>query len=431
MDQTTQLAQRMDATRESPLFYKVFAMIAAGMILDGADVYLASAVNTDFVRDHFATLDQGSIFLSAGFLGLFFGSLLAGFIGDHYGRRTSYQINLLIFGGFTILAAFAPNIWALIVLRFIAAVGLGAEIVTGFSLINEFAPIKARGRWSAFVSVIANTAAPLTLLMSSWVIPHYSWRGTFIIVGVLALILWFIRHNFPESPRWLIDQGRFEEADRIIAEMESRDASETYQPEPEDYDHPVSKISIARGLLVATVTVSAINLVMYTFTSWMPTLLVKQGIEVAHSLTFSAVMMAGAPLGALIGAITVDRIGRKVVISTAFILAAILGLIYAQQWQVAPLLIIGFLLVTTLYVLMAAIVGVYMSELFPTYFRFRGTGIANAVAKILTVFTPTMAAWVLTHLNANYIFYFIAATAIIAAIVVIWFGPETKQRAID
>lgn len=428
MDPAIELKNRMNISRATPLFYKVFAMVAAGMILDGADVYLASAVNSAIIANHFATIAQGSMFLSAGFLGLFFGSLWAGLIGDYFGRRQAYQINLVLFGFFTVLGAFAPNVWALIVLRFIAAIGLGAEIVTGFALINEFAPVATRGRWSASVSVIANMAAPLTLVLAAVVIPRYSWRSTFIIIGIAALILWVIRHNFPESPRWLISKGRYQEAEAIIQKLEANGHT---QFKPPISDQVPVRISLGRGLLVATVAISAVNLVQYTFTSWMPTLLVKQGLNVVHSLGFSAVMMAGAPLGALIGAILVDRIGRKTLIVPAFIITAVLGLIYAQQRQITWVLIVGLCLVTTIYILMASIVSVYMSELFPTYFRFRGAGYANAVAKILTVLTPYLVAWALTRVNANLIFYFIATVAIIAAIVVAVMGPETKQRTIN
>lgn len=63
MEQAMNLQQRMDTTKETTTFYHVFAMIAAGMILDGADVYLASAVNSAIVSTHFATLAQGSVFL--------------------------------------------------------------------------------------------------------------------------------------------------------------------------------------------------------------------------------------------------------------------------------------------------------------------------------------------------------------------------------
>lgn len=427
MDRSLNLQRRMDATRETKTFYGIFAMIAAGMILDGADVYLASAVNSAVVSQHFATLAQGSIFLSAGFLGLFIGSILSGFVGDFLDRKQAYQMNLLLFGSITLIAAFSPNIWFLIGLRFLAAIGLGAEIVTGFSLINEFAPIRHRGRWSGTVSVIANLSAPLTLLVAAVIIPNFSWRAMFIIIGGLALILWFVRRHFPESPRWLIARGHYDEAEQIIKTLETS-GSQQYVEQPVAQSQV--KAHIGRGLLVATVAVSAVNLVQYTFTSWMPTLLMKQGIAVAHSLTFSSVMLAGAPIGALIGALLVDVVGRKKVIITAFLMTAIFGLLYSKQTTSGAILIIGFLLVMMIYTLMASVVGVYMSELFPTYYRFRGTGYANGVAKILTVLTPYFVAWAMMAFNASLIFYFIATIAVIAAIVVAAYGPETKQKAI-
>lgn len=428
MEQAANLKQRLDLTRETPLFYRVFAMIAAGMILDAGDVYMASAINSTLIQTHFATLFQGSLFLSAGFLGLFVGSIAAGFIGDFFGRKRAYQTNLLIFGVFTILGAFAPNIELLIASRFFAAVGLGAEIVTGYALINEFAPVKTRGRWSGITAVVANLGAPVTLLIATFMIPNLGWRSMFILIGILALILWVARRHFPESPRWLLARDRCAEAETIIAELEKNGSYER-----ENKVTPAAKVetNIGRGLFVAIVAVSAVMLCQYTFTSWVPTLLVKRGINVVHSLSFSTIMMIGAPVGAIIGASLVDRIGRKRVIAPTFVITALLGLLYAHQDSTVGVLIVGFLLTTGFYVLMASVVGVYMSELFPTYFRFRGTGYANGVAKLLTVLTPYLAAWAISHVSPNLIFYFIAALALIAAVVVQFFGPETKQKIIE
>lgn len=152
----TSLLQRMNDAKESPLFYKVFVLVTLGIMLDASDVYLASATNTAVVKAGFATLGQGSLFLSAGFMGLFIGSILAGFLGDKFGRNKVYSLNLFVFGLFTLLAGFAPNITMLTLLRFIASLGMGAEIVTGFALVNEFAPILHRGRWAGGASVVGN-----------------------------------------------------------------------------------------------------------------------------------------------------------------------------------------------------------------------------------------------------------------------------------
>lgn len=424
------LQNRLNTSKESTLFYKVFGLVVAGMMIDASDVYMSSAVNADIIAQHFATLNQGSIFLSAGFLGLFIGSIAAGFIGDLWGRKKAYQLNLLLFGIFTFIGAFSPSIYFLIFFRFIAACGLGAEIVTGYSLINEFAPVKTRGRWSGATAVIANLGAPLALLLATYFIPRYSWRSMFLFIGTAALILWVIRRHFPESPRWLISKGKYTEAEKIISVLELN-GSYSDTSDHNAYQMKQSKNpNLKRGLFIATVAVSAVMISQYTFTSWAPTLLIEKGINIVHSLGYSMIMMTGAPVGALIGALLVDWIGRKKTIIPTFVISAILGLIYTQQTNPITIIAIGFLLTMTFYILMASVVGVYVSELFVTDFRFRGAGTANGIAKLLTVLTPYFATWAIQEFSADLIFYLIAIIMLIAAIVVLLFGPETKQQEI-
>src|ERR1700730_5679145 len=86
----------------------------------------------------FQTLEQLPQFISLTFLGLTIGSFVTGFIGDRYGRRFTYQFNLMIFGLASLAAAFAPDMMTLNILRFVMGLGLGAEIVVGYSTMTEF-----------------------------------------------------------------------------------------------------------------------------------------------------------------------------------------------------------------------------------------------------------------------------------------------------
>jgi MFS transporter, putative metabolite:H+ symporter len=422
------LIQRLDQTRESPLFRHVFALVAGGMLLDAFDVYLASAVTSAILADGWSTLQLNSLFLSAGFLGLFLGSLVSGFVGDLRGRRVAYQVNLAVFGGASLLSALAPNMGVLIVLRFIAGVGLGAEIVTGYALITEFAPVGHRGRWAAATSVVANCGAPVTLLVSTIVIPHLGWRPMFVIVGVLAAILWWLRRDVPESPRWLVAHGRLDEAESIIAELETGGRIEPTEARAHEL---VRRGSRGRMLLVASVAASATIICQYTFTTWVPTLLGRRGIGISGSLGLSTLMMVGAPLGCLLGAWAVDRIGRKPTIIAAFAATAVLGVAYAMQTSRVGVVVVGFVLTACFYVLMASVIAVYVAELFPTDWRFRGAGIANAVAKLLTVAMPVVVTAVLQVAPDWTIFAGISAIAAIACAVVWVWGPETNRRLLD
>lgn len=428
MQNGIELQRRIDRTHESPLFYKIFALVAGGMFLDAADVYMASAVASTVLKSGWSTLAQNSYFLSSGFLGLFIGSLTAGFIGDLKGRRVAYQINLLLFGGFTFIAAFAPNMWFLIVCRLISSIGLGSEIVTGYAMVNEFAPIHSRGKWCAGVSLVANSGAPITMLLCTMIIPNFGWRVMFAAIGIVAAILWYLRRDIPESPRWLMAHQRSEQAEKIIEQLEVNGSDDFTTPTKAK--HEVVKHSIGVSLFVAIVAVSATIICQYTFTSWVPTLLVQRGINVSGSLGFSTIMMLGAPVGCAVGAYMVDRIGRKKTIVPAFILTAIFGMFYARQDSMTGVVIIGFLLTTCFYVLMASVVAVYVSELFPTVFRFRGSGIANGIAKLFTVAMPIVVAWMMKVTTTNMIFWAISAIALFAGIIVWSFGDETNQKDI-
>ena len=423
-----ELQSRIDRTHESPLFYKIFALVAGGMFLDAADVYMASAVASTVLKSGWSTMAQNSYFLSSGFLGLFIGSITAGFIGDLKGRRVAYQINLLLFGGFTFLAAFAPNMWMLIICRLFSSIGLGSEIVTGYSMVNEFAPIHSRGKWCAAVSLIANSGAPITMLLCTMIIPHFGWRVMFMGIGIVAAILWYLRRDIPESPRWLMAHGKSDQAESIIEELEVNGSDDFQETTPKK--HEVVHHSIGISLFVAIVAVSATIICQYTFTSWVPTLLLKRGINISGSLGLSTLMMLGAPAGCAIGAYLVDRIGRKKTIVPAFLLTAVFGMFYARQDTMTGVVIIGFLLTACFYVLVAAVVAVYVAELFPTVFRFRGSGIANGIAKLFTVAMPIVVAWMLKVTTTNMIFWTISAIALFAGIVVWWLGDETNQKDI-
>ena len=426
------IISRMDRAHETPMFHRIVALVAAGMLMDSIDVYIGSAVASSALSTHWSTVAQNSTFMSAGFLGLLVGSLLAGFVGDLKGRRVAYQINLLLFGGFTFLGAFAPNMAVLSLCRLGAGLGLGAEIVTGFAMVNEFAPMNRRGHWCAIVSLVANCGVPIAMLLCAFIIPRWSWRPLFVGIGVVAAVIWWLRRDIPESPRWLAVHGRYDEADAIVKQLEANGS------EPEaaaaktntDSTRNAGGRSLGICLLVAIVAVNATNVCSYAFTSWVPTILVKRGINLSSSLTTSTLMMLGAPVGCLIGSLLIDRIGRKRTIVPAFLFTGVFGMLYAFQSSTTGAIIVGFLLMMCLYVLMASVVAVYAPELFATKVRFRCVGVANAIAKLLNVLMPMVVGWMLVTLGATSIFVSISVIAIASMLIVGFFGVETAQKSV-
>lgn len=183
---------RLDRLPTGAFHRRIFLLIGAGMFFDGYDLYVGTNVLGATLSSGFSTLQQNAQFLSMTFLGLTIGSLAAGFLGDAYGRRFTYQINLLIFGLGSLAAAFAPDMNTLIWARFVIGLGLGAEIVVGYSTLTEFVPPASRGRWLAFMSLIVVCGLPATAILGTFIIPAFGWRPMFVIAGVGALIVWVI-----------------------------------------------------------------------------------------------------------------------------------------------------------------------------------------------------------------------------------------------
>src|SRR4029453_1834628 len=125
------------------------------------DLYVAGGVLASLLQTKFSTLPQNLQFISLTFVGMTLGALLHGFVGDRYGRRFTYQINLLIFGLASLAAAFAQDMTQLIACRFVQGLGLGAEIVVGYSTLTEFVPPQSRGRWLSFMAFLFFAVSPV------------------------------------------------------------------------------------------------------------------------------------------------------------------------------------------------------------------------------------------------------------------------------
>src|ERR1700738_645010 len=211
---------RLDRLPISAFHYRIFGLVGAGMFFDGYDLYVAGGVLAALIQSKFSTLPQNLQFISLTFVGMTIGSLVTGFLGDRFGRRFTYQINLLIFGLASLAAAFAQDMNQLIFCRFVQGLGLGAEIVVGYSTLTEFVPPRSRGRWLSFMAFLVVAGFPVTSLLGYLVIPNFGWRPMFVIAGIGSLFVWYLRKNLPESPRWLESEGRFEEAEALMQAIE-------------------------------------------------------------------------------------------------------------------------------------------------------------------------------------------------------------------
>src|SRR5205814_8502911 len=256
-------------------------------------------------------------FSSLTFVGMTLGSLITGFVGDKLGRRFTYQINLLIFGLASLAAAFAQDMNQLIACRFVQGLGLGAEIVVGYSTLTEFVPPKTRGRWLSMMAFLVVAGFPVTAALGYLIIPVWGWRPMFVIAGIGSLVVWYLRKNLPESPRWLEAQGRTAEAEALMQSIEKEAAADPLpQPVPAA---PIPSFTLAAfisphllpSMVVGSVMLVMINTLIFGFVQWLPTFFVQQGMSITRSFGYTLVIISGSPIGCVIGAFSADYFGRK------------------------------------------------------------------------------------------------------------------------
>ena len=429
---------RLDRLPISAFHYRVFTLVAIGMFFDGFDIYLAGNILGATLKSGFSTLGQNAAFVSATFVGMTVGSFVTGFLGDRYGRRFTYQANLAVFGLASLASAFAPSMTVLIVLRFIMGAGLGAENVVGYSTMTEFAPARQRGRWLGIMAVFVVTGLPVASLISVIVIPNLGWRAMFILGGIGALIVWYLRKRLPESPRWLESVGRTEEAEALISSIEAEVSQGKRLPPPAPAFEPPSR-SIASlfvppllsRMIVGTICLIVINTLLYGFVTWLPTFFVKQGLSIARSFGYVLIMSLGAPLGSAIGALTSDRWGRKPTIVIASALAIIFGSIYPFVKDPILLPTVGFMLTIPIYVLVALLFGIYIPELFPTEVRLRASGICNTFGRGATIFTPFVVVSLFTQHGMAGVLGLMIGLLIVQIIAVLTMGIEPSKRRLE
>lgn len=430
---------RLDRLPVSQFHRKVFALVAVGMFFEGFDIYIAAGVLGATTKTGFSTLAQNGLFISGTFVGMTLGAFLTGFLGDRYGRRRTYQLNLILFGGASVASAFAPNMETLIALRFLMGLGLGAETVVGYSIITEFFPPKVRGRWAGMIATVVTAGLPASALLAWLLVPTFGWRVMFVLGGVGALIAWLLRQGLPESPRWLEAVGRDAEAEALIAGIERDAAQGGPLPAPDASPKPVGSRSAAHlfrapflsRLIVGCVSLMVVNTLIYGFITWLPTFFVAQGQTITRSTGFALLIALGGPIGSTMGAVSADLFGRKRTIIGAATIAILLCVAFTLSRDIVLTAAIGFLLTIPIYILVAALFAVYVPELFPTEFRLRGVGICNAAGRSASIIVPLFIGPIFNQYGVAGVLVVMGVALITMIVVVAALGIEPERTGAE
>jgi putative MFS transporter len=288
------------------------------------------------------------------------------------------------------------------------------------------------------LNLIINSSLFLATVIGWLVIPKFGWRWMFAIVSVGAFVVWFLRRSLPESPRWLVSQGRLAEAEKIVGRAEAESTVSKEAPPP---PAPAASRTYTLGdlfrppLLVRTILAVVVTVCLLTFNfafvSWVPTFLVKQGLGISNSLGVSALIFAGGPLGSLIGLLLCEKIGRRWGIVAFSAVGIVVSAAYVSVTDVTLVVTFGFLVSCVIYILSSLSIACYVPELFPTEVRLRGSGIANTAGRAVNIAVPYAIAATFDEFGLYGVLGLISAALLLQMIMLTTMGIETKQRSLE
>jgi putative MFS transporter len=447
MTPTNSIASRIERLPLGKFHRRFIALVSLGGWFDFYDIYMMAYIGATLQQSGFLSLHQFSQVIAAGFLGMFAGTIFFGMGSDRMGRRSAFVAMLLIYSAFTLAGAFAPSAVWLIGLRFFAGIGIGAELVVIDTYVSEMVPSGARGRYVAISQMSGFTAVPVAAILVRLLAPtHFlisGWRWVMVIGAAGALLAWYFRRRLPESPRWLESRGRHEEAEHVVAALETESLAggtrrATVAKEAPEVAAAPERASFAElwrppyrrrtVMLVIFHTLQTIG--YYGFANWAPTFLLRRGVSLLHSLEYTLLIALVSPLGPALAVLTSDRLERKWTIVAMALLIAALGLGFAF-WSLPVLIVLSGALVTLCSNWFSALLHAYQSELFPTRMRATGVGFTYSWSRLSAACSSLLIGVVLLRGGVGAVFTLLAAAMCGVALVIGVFGPRTNRIALE
>lgn len=441
-------------------FYWYLALLACvGGFLFGYDTSVIGSV-LDFIPYHLSDLAKGYLVAGAS-IGAAVGALAAGPLTDRFGRKSLLIVDAAIYALGAILSAVTVNAAMLLLSRTLIGLAVGADSAIATAYIAEFAPSNRRGslsliqQWMITVGILVSYIIALIVFKVGPGSAYTAdWRIILGLGAVPAIIAVLLRAKMPESPRWLMLQGRFADTRKALGQLgievtedQVRGTAAALEAKKAEEERKSQWTpGVKRALAVVCVffvfqQITGINVPFY----YGPQLL--GGFFQANNTPLEAAM-AGLETAAILGAINVittyfgfkyiDRAGRRKLAMggyagmTVFILVAALGVAYLTGTPKITVVMIGFAFYITSFAIGVGGTGwLIQGEVFPTAVRGRAAAIgagADWVANfVLVLVFPIM----MTAMGLGWVMVVFAVLCVLALLFVGRFLPETKGLPLE
>lgn len=444
------VGQRLDRLTWTPFHSRVLLLLGIGWLLDSFEVSVIGNVLGVLKKLWQVTDAQASLLVTVWLVGIMVGALFFGYLADRFGRRKLFLATLLLYSTCTVISALSPGYGFFLVFRFLTAIGVGAEYSAINAAIGELVPARMRGRATALVMnfwPLGSIFAALVSLFLLQLLPEsIGWRVAFGFGAIVALFTLWARRGLPESPRWLLARGRQTEAEAVLSRIETRVAQFHAVRVLSGSSH--SSPGFFRQLMelmrhhpwrlaLGTVLDLSADTGYYGIFAFLP-LIVLPRVHIASTQVpwFFLIGNLGAVGGGLLVVAMLDRAGRKLTVTLAYVLAAVAMLVMGWATHVGSARgVLAAFVVVNFFATMSW-VSAYptFSEIFPTHLRSTGIGFSVGVGHVVAGLAPLALVVIAQRVSALAAFSMLAGSFLIGVLAMLpWNlrGPEGRGASLE
>lgn len=421
-------------------FHQLMTLRAGGgWILDG---YVLSIIGVAIVQiSAYLKLDtfwQGMV-AAAAMLGTFCSGFLGGWLTDVFGRRRLFFVGPVLFTLGSLGSLWVESGLALVVLRFVVGMGVGLEYPVAGSLLTEFLPQKHRGPRLAALTILWFVGAALSYMVGNFILAHGGadgWRWVLASGAVPGALLFLVRLGTPESPRWLVSKGRYDEADRVIRQVYGPAYSVAGMP-CQASEKKVSLADLLRSgygkrMLFVVVFWTAAVVPMFAVYSFAPVVLQALHLKGDWAAFGSVLITLLFVVGCVVATRLIDTMGRRPLVIHSFLWSSLALLGLGLFSDGAPTLVLLMFGAYALFIGGAQVLElVYPNELFPTEVRALAVGIGSSMTRVGSAAGTWLVPVSLAGIGIGNTMYVAAAVSVAGLIVSLLLAPETRGMSLE
>ncbi|HEX3791638.1 MAG TPA: MFS transporter [Pseudonocardiaceae bacterium] len=442
------IAVRLDRLPITRTHRRATTAVGLGLFFEFYEVFLAGVLSSVLVEQFSLTKSELTPLLASTFVGMFLGALLLGRVADRFGRRGAFLINLGLYAVFSFVGAFSVGPVMLLITRFFAGIGLGAEPPLADTYLTDLLPARKRGRFIAIAYTLAFCGVPAVGFLARGLTQQTflgiaGWRWLFVIGAVGAGLVFLLRRGLPESPRWLASVGRRAEAEQVVSAIEA-EAGQIAPDQPTPAQQPAAAVTRTKaapvsalfgpqhrrrtGMMVLFHILQTVG--YYGFGTMVPLVLAAKGYPVSTSLLFTAMTFVGYPVGSALSLPLVERFERKHLVTGSVLVMAVFGIAFGYSSSMVLIVVFGFLYTATSNVFSNAY-HIYQAEIFPTALRSTAASGTYSLSRLATAAMPFVLVPLLNHAGPTTLFVVVAAALVVVAADIGILGPRTTGVALD